>query len=88
MSVATHELRAEYRRAQSRVAGLTAHRPGSPELEAARARLTELWNIVNEGKRDEAAAKLEDHARRVAAKAPPLTPEQIDKIASILSGRS
>lgn len=36
--------------------------------------------------RDLRALKLEDHVRRVVAEAPPLTPEQVDRIGRVLRG--
>lgn len=39
---------------------------------------------VVDAKRDLAAARLEEHVRRIVAAAPPLTPAQRDRIAGIL----
>lgn len=41
---------------------------------------------VAEAERELAAAKLTDHAERIAADAPPLTTAQIDTIVAILRG--
>jgi hypothetical protein len=58
---------------RGRVAALTRSRAaGDPELEAAR--------------RDLAADVIAEHVTKVVAKAPPLTPEQRDRIAAILRG--
>ena len=58
---------------RARVASLTRSRtPDDPALLEARRNLR--------------AAGLEDHVARVIAKAPPLTPEQLDRIASLLRG--
>ncbi|MFD1210981.1 hypothetical protein ACFQ36_02860 [Arthrobacter sp. GCM10027362] len=56
---------------RARVAALTrSRRPDDPELVAARQKLK--------------AASLEDHVRDVVENWPPLTPEQLDKIAALL----
>jgi len=58
---------------RARVAVLTRHRPSDdPELIEAR--------------RDFAAERLAIHVARVVAEAPPLTNEQLDRIAAILRG--
>lgn len=58
---------------RARVAILTRHRPADdPELIASKQRLK--------------AMMLEDHVVRVVSEAPPLTADQIDRIASILRG--
>ena len=57
---------------RGKVASLTRSRQPDPELLAA--------------KRDLAADVLAEHAAKVVAKAPPLTREQIDRIAAILRG--
>lgn len=46
------------------------HDPGSP--------------VILEARRDLRAARLEDHVARIVAEAPPLTPEQCDRIAALL----
>lgn len=56
---------------RARVAALTRHHPDNPEF-------------VTSARRDLAAAKLEDYVRRTVDKAPPLTPEQRDRIAAAL----
>lgn len=81
----------DYRSLIARVASTVRHHgPDSPEAAAARAELEAkrpaAYAKRDESARDLAALKLEDHARRVAAKAPPLTDEQIGRIAAILSG--
>lgn len=57
-------------RHRNRVATLARYHRGSPEHAAA--------------VRDLAAAKLEDYIEQVVASAPPLTPEQRDKLALLL----
>lgn len=58
---------------RARVASLTRSRKDDdPDLVAARINLK--------------AARAEDYIRRVVAEAPPLTPEQRDRIASLLRG--
>jgi hypothetical protein len=62
-------------RERARLAGLSARRkPTDPEL--------------LEAQRDYRALALADHIERVAAAAPPLTPEQLDRLASLLSPTS
>jgi hypothetical protein len=41
---------------------------------------------VANAERDLRAAKLEDHIRKVVDQAPPLTPEQADRLAALLRG--
>lgn len=41
---------------------------------------------VAEAKRDHAAAKIAAHIAKVVAEAPPLTPEQRDRLAGLLRG--
>jgi len=56
---------------RARVASLTRSRPADdPDLVAARLRLK--------------AARVEDYIARVVSEAPPLTPEQRDRLASLL----
>lgn len=56
---------------RARVASLSRSREKhDPELQEARQRLR--------------AARLEDHVRKVVAEAPPLTPEQLDRVAVLL----
>lgn len=56
---------------RSRLANLSkTHNPNSPEIQSAR--------------RDLKAARLEDHVAKAIASAPPLTDEQLDRIASLL----
>ena len=58
---------------RARVASLSRSRTtDDPELVAARQRLK--------------AARVEDYVKRIVAEAPPLTPEQRDRIASLLRG--
>lgn len=58
---------------RARIASLSRSRtPDDPELLEARRTLR--------------AMRLEDHVREVVAQAPPLTPEQRDKIAALLRG--
>lgn len=58
---------------RARVASLTRSRePDDPELVAARRNLR--------------AERLADHVAKIVAEAPPLTPEQIDRIAGLLKG--
>jgi hypothetical protein len=57
--------------ARARVAGLS--RENAPDS-----------TVVVEAKRDLRAARLEDYVARTVAQAPPLTPEQRDRIASLL----
>ena len=59
----------EVARTRSRVA--VASRLGSPE-------------DVAQARRDHAAAKLADTIERTVAAAPPLTPEQLDRLAGLL----
>ena len=58
--------------ARNRVGTYARHRPGSPEHEAAR--------------RELAAEKLAAYIRRVVDEAPPLSPEQRDRLAVLLRG--
>lgn len=62
---------AEIARTRSRLA--TATRLGTPEE-------------LTEAKRNHAAAKLADVIDKVVAEAPPLTPEQRDRLAGLLRG--
>lgn len=56
---------------RGRIAALSRSRtPDDPDLEKARA--------------DFKAERLAEHVRRVVASAPPLTPDQVDRIAAIL----
>ena len=58
---------------RARVAGLSRDRkPDDPELITARRNLK--------------AARIEDYISRVVAEAPPLTPEQLDRVAVLLRG--
>ena len=61
----------ELARTRSRVA--VATRLGTPDEVAA-------------ARRDHAAASIADHIARVVADAPPLTPEQRERLASLLQG--
>jgi hypothetical protein len=66
-------LSAHARHHRARIAALSRDRqPDDPELVDARRAL--------------AALRLEEHVARVVASAPPLTPEQRDRIAAILRG--
>jgi hypothetical protein len=56
--------------ARARIAGVTARDRDDPRLPDLR--------------RDLEAAKLEEHVRQVVAAAPPLTPEQVDRLTSLL----
>lgn len=56
---------------RARVAALTRHHPNRPDIAAP-------------ARRDLAAAMLAEHVARVVADAPPLTPEQRDRIAAAL----
>lgn len=66
----------------------------SPETwKAKRARLASLTRsravddpALVDARRDLKAARLEDHIQRIVDAAPPLTPEQRDRLASILRG--
>ena len=61
------------RQHRARIAALTRSRPADdPELIAAR--------------RDHAASRLEDHILHTLAAAPPLTPEQRDRLAYLIRG--
>lgn len=60
-------------KAKSRLAVGIRLQKGPEEIEAARA--------------DLAAAKLEAYVARVVAEAPPLSPDQIDRVAALLRGR-
>ena len=42
--------------------------------------------VVADARRDLRAAKLEDHIREVVDQAPPLTPDQADRLAALLRG--
>ena len=42
--------------------------------------------VVTDLRRDFTAAKLAEHIERVVAEAPPLKPEQIDRLAALLRG--
>jgi hypothetical protein len=42
--------------------------------------------VVANAERDLRAAKLEDYIRKVVDQAPPLTPEQADRLAALLRG--
>lgn len=58
---------------RARIASLSRSRkPDDPELETARRNLR--------------AAKLEEYVQRVVDAAPPLTPEQIDRVSVLLRG--
>lgn len=61
----------EVARTRSRIA--VATRCGTPE-------------DVTTARRDHAAATLADHIQRVVATAPPLTPEQTDRLSGLLRG--
>ena len=41
---------------------------------------------IQDARRDLAVAKIEDYIEKVVAEAPPLTPAQYDKLASLLQG--
>ncbi len=57
-------------RARQHVATLTRHYPGSKAL--------------SDAQRDLAAAKLEQYVAKIVSTAPPLTPAQLDRLASLL----
>lgn len=59
--------------ARARSLKAVAHRKGDPKA-------------ITEAGRNLAAAKLEDYVEKVVAEAPPLTPEQRDRITAILRG--
>lgn len=60
---------------RARVAALTRHHPNKPEA-------------VDAARRDLAAANLEQYVRRIVEHAPPLTPQQRDRIAVALRSGS
>lgn len=67
--------------------------PVSPRTARARGRSNVLKRhrepgdpAIAEAERDLRAAQLEDHIERVVAAAPPLTPEQRDRLALLLRG--
>lgn len=66
--------------------------PQSRSVARARGKLagSQRWHPEDdhtELRRDLAAAKLEDYVSRLIAEAPPLTPEQLDRVAVLLRGR-
>lgn len=80
------DLYREYQQVRGRYAILTRHRGADdPEVLALRARMDEI-RPLEALKRDKAAAQLQAHVERAVRMTPPLTDEQRDRIASILTG--